>query len=290
MRELYLINKHNQTLDLLNNRHKFILTKAEALHGIDTDIAETESPYTDGSDVDNVRALPRGIELTFRLMGNVKQALDYLTSYIKSKQYVTLREIEDGRDITIKGIATVQPYTRMARGCEVAVSIYCNRPYWEDAVLMAGVIDDIISMLCFPKEGQYFTQIGRPFGVVDTSLSKDLYNSGDTSVGAIFSIVCTGEVFRPQITCNTGEQNGWYMRLNLELKENDEVVISTVKNDKYITINGSEYYDGVPILSYFDVQGNDWLQLEQGSNVFDITATEGQENIYFNATYRRQYE
>lgn len=290
MRELILINKHNQSLDLLNNRHKFILKGVEALHGIDTDIAETESPYTDGSDIDNVRALPRGIELTFRLMGNVKQSLDFITSYIKSKQHVTLREIEDGRDITIKGIATVQPYTRMAASCEVSISIYCNRPYWEDTYLMFGVIDNIIGLLTLPAEGQYFTPQGRPFGVIDNSLAKDIYNSGDTSVGAIFTLTATGEVVNPQITCNTGEQIGWYMRLEMTLKDGDEVVISTVKNNKYIKINGSDYYDGTPVLSYLNFNGADWLQLEQGSNNFDITATSGDQNIYFNASYRRQYE
>jgi hypothetical protein len=290
MRELYLINKNNQVLDLLNNRHKFILKGVEGLHGIDTDIAETESPYTDGSDIDNVRALPRGIELTFKLMGDVKQAIDYFTSYVKSKQYVTLREVEDGRDITIRGIATIPPYTRMAQSCEITLSIYCNRPYWEDTLLMVGVIDNIISLLTFPSVGQYFTPTGRPFGIIDNSLTKDIINEGDTSVGALFSITATGTVVNPQITCNTGEQNGWYMRLNLTLKDTDEVIISTVKNNKYITINGSEFYNGTPVLSYLEFRGTDWLQLEQGSNIFDITTTSGSDNVYFNATYRRQYE
>ena len=290
MRELYLINKNNQVLDLLNNRNRFILKGVEGLHGIDTDIAESETPYTDGSDIDNVRALPRGIELTFKLIGNVKQALDYFTGYVKSKQYVTLREIEDGRDITIKGIATIPPYTRMAQSCEITLSIYCNRPYWEDTALMVGVIDNIIGLLTLPSTGQFFTQTGRPFGVIDNSLTKDIYNGGDTSVGALFTLTATGEVVNPQITCNTGEQQGWYMRLELTLNDGDEVKISTVKNNKYITINDSDYYDGVPVLSYLKFNGTDWLQLEQGSNIFDITTTRGSNDIYFNATYRRAYE
>ena len=57
--KLTLINKNNQILDLLNNRDKFILSVAEGLHGIETDIAETETPYIDGSIVDSVKALPR---------------------------------------------------------------------------------------------------------------------------------------------------------------------------------------------------------------------------------------
>lgn len=288
--ELYLINKNNQILDLLNNKDKFILKAAEALHGIETDIAETESPYIDGSEIGQVKALPRGIELTFKLRGNIKQSIDYFTSIIKSKQFVTLRERENGRDITIKGVATIPPYTRLAQSCEIKLSIYCGQPYWEDIEEVVGEIDNVISLLCFPATGQYFTPTGLAFGVVDMSLTKDLTNEGDVSVGAIFSIVATGEVVNPQINCSTGEQNGWYMRLNLTLKESDEVEISTVKGNKYITINGSDMYNGVPILNYLEFEGEDWLQLEQGSNVFNITTTIGSQHVYFNATYKRRYE
>ena len=83
--QLTLINKSNQVLDLLNNRDKFILVAAEGLHGIETDIAESETPYVDGSTVESVKALPRGIELTFTLRGNIKASVDYFTSIVKSK-------------------------------------------------------------------------------------------------------------------------------------------------------------------------------------------------------------
>ena len=288
--KLYLINKHNQILDLLNSKQYFILKAADALHGIETEIIENESPYIDGSEIEDVKALPRGIELTFKLRGNIKQSIDYFTKIVKSKQFVTLREIENGRDITIKGVATIPPYSRMMRSCEIVLSIYCGQPYWEDLEEVIGVIDDVISLLNFPKEGQYFTPTGLPFGVIDKSLTKDLTNKGDVSVGVIFTIVATGEVVNPQINCSTGEQEGWFMRLNLTLQEGDEVEISTVKNNKYITINGSNYYWGDPIVDYLEFNGEDWLQLEQGSNVFNITTTSGNENIYFNATYKRRYE
>ena len=288
--ELYLINKNNQVLDLLNNKHRFIISGAEALHGVETEISESDSPYTDGSEIDQVKALPRGIELTLTLRGNIQQSIDFITSYVKSKQVVTLREINNGRDITIKGVATIPPYSRMQRSCKLVLTIYCNKPYWEDLEEVISVIDDVINLLCFPTEGQYFTPTGRPFGVIDKSLTKDLTNEGDVSVGAIFTIAAMGEVVNPQITCSTGEQEGWYMRLNITLKDGDEVKISTVKGDKYITINGSNEYNGTPILNYLEFNGADWLQLEQGSNIFDITTTSGSQNVYFNASYKRRYE
>lgn len=285
--ELYLINKNNQVLDLLKNRDKFILKSAEALHGVDTTISENESPYMDGTNLEYVKVLPRSIELTFKLIGNIKASIDYFTSVVKSKQYVTLREVENGRDISITGIATIPPYSRMERSCEITLTIYCGQPYWVDTNYTVGVIDDIISLLAFPVDGQHFTINGRALGEITNNMTKNLENDGDTSVGAVFVFEATDPVVNPQLNCSSGEQQGWYMRLETTLNAGDQVVISTVKGDKYITINGVTTSEILNALKY---NGTDWLQLEQGSNIFSISATSGEKNIYFNAMFKRKYE
>lgn len=290
--KLSIINKNNEILDLLNNTNKFILFKAEALHGIETDISESESPYMDGSNIDIVKALPRGIELTFKLVGEVKDSINFFTKYIKSKQFVTLREIEDDKDIIIKGVATIPPYSRMLQDCELTLTIYCGQPYWEDINYVVEIISEKIDLLFFPINGQYFTSIGRPFGVIDTSLEKTFINKGDVSVGMLLNLVALGTVTNPRISCSSGEQNGWYMQLNLTLQSNDEVKINTVKGNKYITINGSDSYNGTPILSYLEFKGLDWLQLETGANTFNVSTSGGatNSNVYFNINYKARYE
>lgn len=289
---LTLINKNNQVLDLLNNRDKFILSAAEGLHGIETDIAESDTPYMDGSTVDSVKALPRGIELTFTLRGNIKASIDYFTSIVKSKQYVTLREVEGERDITIKGIATIPPYSRMQQTCKITLTLYCPQPYWEDIAYMVETISEYINLLTFPTEGQYFTEVGRPFGAIDTNLTKTFENKGDTAVGMLITIVALGEVADPRISCSTGEQNGWYMQLNLTLQADDIVEINTVKGNKYITINGLDTYEGVPILEDLEWLGEEWLQLETGVNTFSVTTDGGatNSNLYFSLLYKGRYE
>jgi len=285
--KLYLTNKNNQTLDLLNNKNRFILKSIEGLHGIETTISENESPYMDGTNIEYVKALPRSIELTFKLRGNIRESIEFFTSFVKSKQYVTLREIENGRDISITGVATIPPYTRMMRSCEITLTIYCGQPYWVDTNFTVGVIDDVISLLAFPVNGQHFTINGQALGKITNSMTKNLENTGDTSVGAVFVLEAVDPVVNPQINCSTGEQQGWFMKLETTLKAGDQVVISTVKGDKYITINGSTTS---AILNALKYNGTDWLQLEQGSNVFTITADSGTENVYFNATFKRKYE
>lgn len=290
--KLTLTNKNNQVLDLLNNRDKFVLSGAEGLHGIETEIAESETAYTDGTTAESVKALPRGIVLTFTLRGNIKASIDYFTSIVKSKQFVTLREVEGERDITIKGIATIPPYSRMSQNCKIVLTVYCPQPYWED---LTNVIEDIsnsLNLLWFPTEGQYFTAAGRPFGTVNTSLTKSFVNKGDTAVGMIINLVALGAVINPRISCDSGEQKGWYMKLNRTLREGDKLEICTEKNNKYITINGLDTYNGEPILNYLEWQGYEWLQLETGENTFSVTTDDGATdgNLYFSFIYKGRYE
>ena len=290
--KLTITNKNNQVLDLLNNKDRFILFKVAALHGIETDISESESPYTDGSTIEQVKALPRGIELSFKLKAPVKESINFITNIIKSKQVVTLREEDGNKDIVIKGIVTIPPYTRMLQSCELTLSIYCGQPYWEDINYMAEVISEKIDLLYFPVEGQYFTTDGRPFGLIDTSLEKTFTNDGDVSVGMLLTLTALGTVTNPRISCSSGDQNGWYMKLNLTLQTYDEVKINTVKGNKYITINGETTYNGEPILNFLEFKGQDWLQLEQGSNTFNVSTEDGatNSNVHFNINYKGRYE
>lgn len=294
--KLTLTNKNGDTLDLLNSRNYFILYKADAMHGVDTDISESESPYIDGTQIQSVKALPRSIELGFKIVGDVQAAIDYFTSYVKSKQFVTLEEInDDERDIVIKGVATIPPYTRMLQSCEINLSIYCGQPYWEDAQAIINTLSMYLDLLYFPVEGQYFTEYGRPFGALDTEVTKTFTNESDTSVGMLIDIVALGSIVNPRISCESGEQVGWYLQLNLTLNQNDIVEINTVRGNKYITINGSTTYNGQPVLNYLEFNGGDWLQLETGDNTFNATTIidgtrQPAQNVYFNITYKGRYE
>lgn len=292
--ELILTNKNGETLDLLNNDNKFILSGCEALHGIDTEIQDVSSPYLDGTIVEGVKALPRGIQLTFTLIPDIRKSIDFFTKIVKSKQLVTLTQTENEQTIIIKGIATIPPYTRMEALCKIQLNIYCNQPYWEDLEAIAGSISTILPKLYFPyNTGQYFTQVngfqgGRVFSVIDTDAEKTFINDGDVAVGMNIRIIALGEITNPRISCSTGEQNGWWMQLNLTLESSDEVEINTVKGNKYIKINGSDTYDGKPVLSYLEFNGYDWLQLETGSNTFNISPVSNV--VYFNITYKRRWE
>lgn len=287
-----LIYKNNRgvELDLLNNQDHFVIVGADNLHGVELDFAESASPYIDGTSVDNVRAASRGIVLTFQFVGDVQAGVDLFTSVIKSKQVGYLTETdENGREIRIKGVVKVPPYTRLSDACQIQLELYCGQPYWQDVEAVVNQISATIDLLYLPEDGRGFPPEGVPFGEINVERSRTIVNDGDTSVGMKISIVALDSTSNPRISCSTGTQNGWYMELALDMAAGDEVIISTERGNKYITLNGSQYVGSTPILSLLTVKGDDWLQLEQGENTFNITASDDT-LLYFNLEYRRRYE
>ena len=116
-------------------------------------------------------------------------------------------------------------------------------------------------------------------------------NNGDASVGMRILInAIGGDVENPRISCSSGEQNGWWMQMNMTLPENAELEICTIKGNKYIKMNGQDTFNGTPLLQYLTFNGLDWLQLETGENTFNATATSGEDHVYFTMIYKRKYE
>lgn len=293
--QLILINKNNETIDLLNNRDKFVLSACESLHGIDTEIQEISSPYLDGTQIEGVKALSRGISMTFKLIPDIKDSIEFFTSVVKSKQFVTLQETEKGNTITIQGVAKIPPYTRMMAMCEIQLDIYCGQPYWEDLNQVVADISMFIPLWHLVNTGQWFLPIGRSLGIVDTNATKTFTNDGDAEVGMNIVISILNEVDNVAIGCSTGNQNGNYMVINTPLNTYDEIEINTVRGNKYIKINGETEYNGQPVLSYLEFNGKDWLQLETGDNTFKIgewtnNSIVPSSNFYFTITYKRRYE
>ena len=288
--ELIFENARGQRLDLLRNRNKFVLIAAEGLHGVETDFSETESPYSDGADLDNVRALPRGIALKFQLAGDVAAGLDLFHSVVKSKQVGRLIKTEGERETKIEGRVTVPPYSRLSSAVTVELQLYCGQPYWEDVAEIVGTISEVVDLLYFPEEGRGFPEEGVPFGALNIEKKQTITNDGDTSVGLTIVINALGTVENPRISCSSGTQNGWYMKLNTTLTDGDEVIILTHRRNKSITINGSAYKDGAPILSALEYVGDDWLQLETGANTFNILSDTDAAKVYFYIYFSRRWE
>ena len=71
------------------------------------------------------------------------------------------------------------------------------------------------------------------------------------------------------------------------LSAGDEIIVSTVKNDKYIRLLRDGIYTN--ILNCLNKE-SDWLELTPGDNLFAYTADSGAENLQFWVTNKTLFE
>lgn len=291
MIDLKFINAKGNTLNLIGNLY-FTIVDIDGLHGVDNDMATSSSPYFDGVYVDHISTLPRQITLTMKLHTPISESLNYFNSFCKSKQTGTLIETqEDGTQIKIDGIVTVPSYTRWTNRVAVQLQLYCAKPYWKDLTYIAGDIAQIVNMHYFPFEdvtaldnldgGLALPVDGIPFGEIDLNATETFTNNGDITCGMQIDIVALGTVVNPQIAnVNTNQ----FIGVDITLNSGDSLVINTERGNKYVTLNGTQIFNGI------NYSGNDWLQLETGENTFVINASSGSENVYFHIYYKREWQ
>lgn len=291
MIELKFINARNVEMDAIHNKYMTI-TAIDSLHGVDNEFSSSTSPYFDGDVVDHIRTNPRTIVLTYALKTPIEDSLNYFNSIVKSKQKATLIETrEDGSKISIEGIVTVPPYTRVSEKVAVQIQLYCSDPYWEDVLTMITDISVVIDSHCFPFDneekllandgGIAFPESGIPFGELDTNSTKMVTNEGDVATGVIIQIVALDKATNPRIT----RDNYNWIGVNVTMAAGDWIEICTIRGNKYIKSNRTDVNLGNIIYS-----GNDWLQLETGDNELFARSEEGNQTIYFSIYHKRKWQ
>lgn len=121
-------------------------------------------------------------------------------------------------------------------------------------------------------------------GSIEILKERNIFYDGDTETGVIIKIHAIGAAQHITIY-NTGTREKMVLDTDKlaaltgsGLGAGDEITISTIKGNKYITLlrNGREYN----ILNIMD-KNADWFQLAKGDNIFTYTATYGSSNLQF---------
>lgn len=280
--KLEYITARGDILHLTGNSN-FKLTNVDGLTHSDAELSSSTVPTMDGDVVNNRRAIPRGIVLDLAIEGaDVELKKRYISRYIKPQQNARLRCTQDDRELEITGIVKTIDMQRFTNSVVMQVSIYCSQPYWEDINYIVQEISEVLNLHYFtnsPDDMLYFPAEGIPFGEYDTNRTKVFENDGDVSVGMEIRVIALGNVGNPIIY----NADGQYFGVNTTMQAGDEIVISTIKGKKTITLNGERILDKIKV-------GSTWLQLEVGENEFTIDSDDGTEgNMYFTVSYKQRY-
>ena len=288
--KLDYISARGDRLPLATNE-LFYLTHVDGMTTAATSIASSTMGGADGDVVNNVQAnaRPSVIDLRIKDGVDVEDAKRAVLQVVKIKQQGTLEWTQNERTVTISGIVESVDMPRWTNAVMLQISMYCSQPFWEDLDFIVQQISEAIDLHWFTDSAAgmlYFPEQGIPLGEYDTIRTKRFHNGGDVAVGLEISIVAFDTVTNPIIYDGKGNFLGVGYgdgAKQVQLKAGDNVVITTHKGQKNITLNGKS------ILAKLRPQST-WLQLEAGDNLFTINSDDDSlTNMTFSLIYKQRY-
>ena len=269
----------------------FDLVHVDGMTKAATSIASSAIGGADGDVVNNVKTNARPIVIDLRIKNgiDVEEAKRAVLQVVKIKQTGALEWTQNNRTITISGVVEDVEMPRWTNAVTMQISMYCSQPYWEDIAYIVKQISEAIDLHYFTDSASgmlAFPEQGVPLGEYDTIRTKNFYNSGDVAVGLEISIVAFSTVTNPIIY----DGNGNFLGVGygdgakrVQLEAGDNVVVTTHKGRKDITLNGNS------ILSKLRPQST-WLQLEAGGNQYSINSDDDSlTNMAFSLIYKQRY-
>ena len=288
MLKLDFISARGDVLPLASNP-LFAITNIDGMTEADTSKSSAVTGGIDGDTVNNIQATPRTIiiDLQPRSGVNVEDFKRAILKVVKLKQQGALLWQQNERSVIISGLVEAVEMPRFTNNVVMQITLHCEQPFWEDLDDVIQQISDAINLHYFtesPVNMLYFPEEGLPLGEYDTLRTKSFYNDGDVSVGLTISILAHNTVTNPIIYDENGHYFGvGYAENPLVMQAGDNVVITTHKGRKAVTLNGVNIFDKIKPLST-------WLQLATGDNLFAINSDdENTSNMSFSLIYKQRY-
>lgn len=174
----------------------------------------------------------------------------------------------------------------------VQVSVICPDPNFYEVGSSETLFSGVLPEFEFPFSNESLTQKLINFGEIqqDTTATLNYIGDSDTGVlitahalGAVENITFWNHSTREKISIDT---NKIYRRFLFRFDKGDDIIISTVKGDKYVKLlHDGVYYNIISCVN----KDADWFQLTNGDNIFSFTATSGAEYLFVTFTYRNAY-
>ena len=268
-----------EEMPLVDNPY-FTVTNIDGFTRADVGISSVAMSDMDGDIINSQTVTPRTVTITLRINGGVnpEEAKRYVTMFVKPKQTGILALNYKDRDTTLTGVVQTLDMPRFTNGVAMQFSLYCSQPLWEDVNALYAYITDIISMHHWPITPKVVPDI--VMGEILEQKGQYVTNNGDVPVGMEISIIANGgAISNPKIM----RENSYdFFSVDITMAERDELIISTVRGKKSVTLNGQNVIDKV-------TRGSTWLQLEVGINRLIITDDYEGVNMQFSLKARELY-
>lgn len=286
--KLDFITARGDVLPLTNNP-LFHIAHIDGHTTAGTNISAAVVGGVDGDTVNNVQATARTIiiDLQPRSGVDVEEAKRAILKRVKLKQQCALLWQQNERNVIISGSVENVDMPRWTETTIMQITLHCEQPFWEDVDDVIGRINEAIDLHYFtasPVDMIYFPEDGLPLGEYDAIRTKSFYNDGDVATGLEINILAHDIATNPIIYDQNGNYFGvGYAENPLVMQAGDNVIITTHKGRKTVTLNGVNIFDKMKPQST-------WLQLATGDNLFSINSDdESITNMSFSLIYKQRY-
>lgn len=276
------------------------ITEISGLESSEISLVSTETSLSDGSYIEarRIKDRPISIRARYRTCQNNPGRRSAIIRFFNPKNagelYVTLMGVKRKICYEIEGWKFVRQ-KNLDQRLGIILDLICPDPYFwglsnfgknmaSKTALFSfpwrSLPQKATGIIAYPERARGFLLGGTTMGYRTLREYVNLVNDGDCETGLkIVFIAEKGPVKNPKITHRT---SGKYMRVVVDMKKGDQLVIDTNRRHQVIELNGQNIYHLVDRLS-------SPFQLSVGDNFLKYAADENQNNLEVNLYFTSRY-
>lgn len=274
----------------------FLIESIDGLGPAKANINVTEVSGTDGGVYNSARAETKNIVINFRFLENpdIETVRQQSYKYFPLKKKLTLTVESDYRIASIEGyVESNEPdIFSDQEGCQI--SIICPSSFFhsdDQVIALSGYQQDFEFPFSNESTSQHLIELGE---IVDDPY-REVYYRGDVDTGIralvrfkanVSSVTMINDTTREIMTI---EASAVSSLIGDTFKLGDELVISTVKGDRHITLyrnDNDTYYNIINAVG----RNSDWIQLYRGKNVMGFMVGGNMSDVDMKIVYNTLYE
>lgn len=271
-----------------------IIQEISGLGPSKANINSTELATMDGSIFASARATERNIVLTLILLPipSIESVRQKTYSFFPIKKAVTLLVETDNRLVETTGYVESNEPNIFSQQESTQISIICPDPHFYEAATNEMAFVGVQPVFEFPFENNSLTENLLEFGEIRLDTRAELNYEGDADTGVLINIhfngAATGITLYNTVTREAMEIDTDKVATiaGKALMQGDDILISTVKGNKYMRLLRNGAYTNIIAALNKDA---DWFQLSNGRNEFSFTAKTGEKNLVVTFNYRNAY-
>ncbi len=301
IKSITITNHVNESYEITLTRPDlsgFLISRIDGLGPPKAEIGMIDLATNDGGRYNSAKVTPRNITMDIIFHDNeaglsIEELRQKSYKYFPIKKQIRFMIETDERVCETYGYVESNEPVIFGGRAGTSISIICPDPYFYSVNNQNTVFSGTQSLFEFPFSNDSLDFNLIDFGEIISIPEQTVYYSGDVDVGVIIYIHAIGQA--DGLTIHNITTSGIIKIDTVKLIAltgstiiaGDDITISTVKGEKYVTLLRDGEY--INILNCLD-KDVDWLQLSKGDNLLLYTAEFGALNLQFRVENRVAYE